>query len=238
MEEAKKGNVAVIAVIAVVVVATLGVFGWIFAKKAQAPVAEQPIASQPAPVKNVQQQSEAKPLDSPVPAQPVVLPVVEQQGKSSIVYTNSKFGFQVTMPASWTKYTVREKLINLESTTSLYRSTGEYAIGFYLPCKLTRSAGYARNFNDNNFSIWFIRAVPIEDYRDNVCDDESGTCEDDVVLGKNGKYVFLGGKNDMALTIARGECKSFEGEENKDWNYLCDVFEKWSDIPATFKVIE
>ena len=54
MDQEKKGNTAVIAAIAVVVVTSLGVFGWMFAKKVQAP-AEQPVAmlqSAQSPVSN------------------------------------------------------------------------------------------------------------------------------------------------------------------------------------------
>ena len=86
MDQEKKGNTAVIAVIAVVVVITLGVFGWIFAKKAQAPV-EQPVAVQSVPVKETQSvASSMKSADATAGWQ---------------TYTSKDFGFEFKYPKDW-----------------------------------------------------------------------------------------------------------------------------------------
>ena len=95
MDQEKKGNTAVIAVIAVVVVITLGVFGWIFAKKAQAPV-EQPVAVQSVPVKETQSvASSMKSADATAGWQ---------------TYVSKDFGFELKMPQTWKASDVKADL--------------------------------------------------------------------------------------------------------------------------------
>ncbi len=105
MEQTKNGNAAVIAVIAVVVVATLGVFGWMFAKKAQAP-AMQPVVVNSGPIKETQSvASTTKSADTMAGWQ---------------TYVNATYGYSLNFPASWKGYTMTDAK---DGTTSFLMPT-------------------------------------------------------------------------------------------------------------------
>lgn len=89
--ENQKNNVAVIAVIIVIVALTAGVFGWMFAKKAEAPV-QQAIITQSAPVAKTQ------PAVQPTSQTVSVVPA------SWKTYADSKYGFELKTPTELTPF--------------------------------------------------------------------------------------------------------------------------------------
>ena len=127
----KKGNVAIIAIIIVIVAITASVITWLVATKSQAPV-QQAVVSQPTSTTQTQTATQS--------ATPVTQPVAQ-----NVVYNNTKYGFQLTLPADWKNY-----------RTSFFENAigGEENPGgtltFYLP---TIDRNYVVNNGDNPSNI-------------------------------------------------------------------------------------
>jgi hypothetical protein len=89
----QKGNVAVIVVLAVVIIVIVGVFGWMFVKKSQAPTLQPEVLTTLHPAKAIQPVKEEQ-------QPPVTQPTSADETVSWQVYDNNDWGLQFKYPKS------------------------------------------------------------------------------------------------------------------------------------------
>ena len=108
-------------------------------------------------------------------------------------YRNEKFGFEMKLPGDLDKWKIKiEKYDNKDGgyPGRLYRIWFNYPLDKpVLQVVSDPNSGYI-----NNMNIWYVDAVLVKNYVDNVCNVYPyPKCYQGKVLGQNNKYVFISG---------------------------------------------
>ncbi len=130
---------------------------------------------------------------------------------TSKVYTNAKYGFQLTMPDSWTKYTVDE--ITPRPDDQVFPNTTILMFGLPLDHKLKDTA--------DHFAVWWIAITPLNSWKKDACQSATTPgCDQGQELGRNSKYVFE--KQIQQPPSPGSDCidPNFKSQEP----YLCSVY--------------
>jgi len=139
-------------------------------------------------------------------------------------YRNEEFGFEMKLPGDLKKWKIYAEELKGDNK---YKGT-DYTIWFEYPLdkKILSvdndpSAGYITSMR-----IWYIEAVPVKNYVDNVCDvNPFPKCRQGEVLGKNSKYVFVSGfYNIQGAGYLCGDMYSVKSDQEKEFCNACEPF--------------
>lgn len=143
---------------------------------------------------------------------------------TSKVYTNAKYGFQLTMPDSWIKYIVGQD----EAVPSDQEFPSTAYVWFALPLN-------HKLYGTDYYPVSYIAVTPVNNWKIDACQGATAPgCFQGQELGRNSKYVF---EKSQESYNPGSDCTdpNFKSQEL----YLCSVYFEFHDLGTKdFKLLE
>lgn len=184
------------------------------------------VKTAPAPSYAVPSSAKPKALSSDYTALEPVATITDK------IYTNQKYGFSLTMPAAWSKYTVQE-----------YRlANGSTVIKFGLPLEtdqITRWLSAEEQIN-SNFEVWSFHIMDAKTWQNeqDLCKDADSPCFPPIELARNDSYVY--GIGQFFTASGWDPCSTVEDKDSEP--YFCKVYrhilpENGYSVEKSFKLL-